>query len=105
VLDVAAPLAALGATRPVETLEGAVDVEVPAGTQPGTIIPVRGAGMPTLRRHGRSGRSARRRQRRDPAQAHKQQRKLLRELADSMTEDNLGSDESVVGKLRRLFSQ
>ena len=105
VLDVAAPLAALGTSMPVQTLDGTADVEVPAGTQPGTIIAVRGKGMPTLRRHGKSG---------DlrvvvnvvvPHKLSKHQKKLLRELADSMTAENLGPDESVVGKLRRLFSQ
>jgi molecular chaperone DnaJ len=104
VLDVSAPHAALGTTKGVETLDGSVDVEVPAGTQPGTVIPVRGAGMPTLRRHGRSG---------DlrvvvdvvvPRKLSKHQRKLLREVADSMTAENLSSDESLVGKLRRLFT-
>ena len=105
VLDVAAPLAALGTSMPVQTLDGTADVEVPAGTQPGTIIAVREKGMPTLRRHGKSG---------DlrvvvnvvvPHKLSKHQKKLLRELADSMTAENLGPDESVVGKLRRLFSQ
>ena len=105
VLDVAAPLAALGTKREVETLDGPVDVDVPAGTQPGTILLVRGAGMPTLRRHGKSG---------DlrvvvdvvvPRKLSRHQKKLLREVADSMTAENLRSDESVVTKLRRLFSQ
>jgi len=104
VLDVSAPHAALGTTKGVETLDGPVDVEVPAGTQPGTVIPVRGAGMPTLRRHGKSG---------DlrvvvdvvvPRKLSKHQKKLLREVADSMTVENLRSDESLVGKLRRLFT-
>ena len=35
VVDVAAPLAALGATIEVPTLDGPVPVDVPAGTQPG----------------------------------------------------------------------
>ena len=105
VLDVAAPLAALGTKREVKTLDGPVDVDVPAGTQPGTILLVRGAGMPTLRRHGKSG---------DlrvvvdvvvPRKLSRHQKKLLREVADSMTAENLRSDESVVTKLRRLFSQ
>ncbi len=104
VLDVSAPLAALGTTEAIETLDGPVDVEVPAGTQPGTVIPVRGAGMPTLRRHGKSG---------DlrvvvdvvvPRKLSKHQKKLLHEVADSMTAENLRSDESLVGKLRRLFT-
>ena len=103
VLDVPAPLAALGTTMDVETLDGAVALEVPAGTQPGAVLPVRGAGMPTLRRPDRNG---------DlrvvvgvvvPRRLDRRQKKLLRELADSLTEDNLRTDESVVGKLRRLF--
>src|SRR6476661_1665026 len=49
-LDVPAPLAALGATMDVETLGGPKPVEVPAGTQPGAVILLRGEGMPVLRR-------------------------------------------------------
>ena len=36
-LDVAAPLAALGATLEMPTLEGTRTVELPAGTQPGEV--------------------------------------------------------------------
>ena len=38
VVDVAAPLAALGTTITVPTLDGDVPLEVPAGTQPGETI-------------------------------------------------------------------
>lgn len=102
-LDVPAPLAALGGTFAVETLEGPVDVEVPAGTQPAEVLQVKGAGMPNVQRVGRVG---------DlrvvvnvvvPRRLSKDQKKLLRQVADSMTEDNLRTDESVVGKLKRLF--
>ena len=53
-LDVPAPLAALGATLEVPTLEGSVELELPAGTQPGEVLTLRGEGMPALRR-GRHG--------------------------------------------------
>ena len=44
VVDVAAPLAALGTTIQVPTLDGDVPLEVPAGTQPGeTIVMLRAA--------------------------------------------------------------
>src|SRR5213075_812085 len=46
VVDVAAPFASLGTTIQVPTLEGDVPVEVPAGTQPGETIVLRGRGMP-----------------------------------------------------------
>ncbi|HEV2821248.1 MAG TPA: molecular chaperone DnaJ, partial [Solirubrobacteraceae bacterium] len=103
VLDVAAPLAALGTEMSVPTLDGDVDVEIEAGTQPGETITLRGHGMPALRRPGRRG---------DlrvivnvviPRRLSREQRDLNRRLADSMTEENLSSDESLLGKLKRAL--
>ena len=54
VVDVAAPLAALGTTIQVPTLDGDVPLEVPAGTQPGETIMMAGRGLPPLGR-GRTG--------------------------------------------------
>ena len=103
ILDVPAPLAALGHTFEIETLDGPAELEVPAGTQPGEILVVRGAGLPTLRR-ARPG---------DlrvvtnvvvPRRLDSTQKDLLRKLADSLGEENLrGNDESVLGKLKRLL--
>ena len=103
VLDVPAPLAALGESFEVETLDGPAEVEVKPGTQPGEILVVRGKGVPDLRR-GRPG---------DlrvvvnvviPRKLSREQRDLLTRLAGSMTEDNLGDDgESMFGKLRRAL--
>jgi molecular chaperone DnaJ len=101
-VDVAAPRAALGTTVEVPTLDGAVELEIPAGTQPHEVLVVRGAGMPALRGRG-SG---------DlrvvvnvviPRRLKREQRELLERLADSMTEDNLRTEEGVFGKLRRAF--
>jgi molecular chaperone DnaJ len=103
VLDIAAPLAALGAKLEVPTLEGVEDVHVRPGTQPGETIELRGRGMPVLRRPGRRG---------DlrvvvnvviPRKLNEQQRRLLEQLAESMTETNLKSDESVFQKLKRTL--
>jgi molecular chaperone DnaJ len=47
--------AALGTTITVPTVEGEEDVEVKAGTQPGTEIRLRGRGAPYLRRAGQRG--------------------------------------------------
>src|SRR3954454_17633141 len=99
-IDVPAPLAALGGRFDVPTLEGAEEVEVPAGTQPGEVIVLDGGGMPALRGRGRG----------DlrvvvnvvvPRRLSRDQRRLLKELADSITDENLRSDESVFAKLRR----
>jgi molecular chaperone DnaJ len=100
-LDVSAPLAALGATLEVPTLEGTASIELPAGTQPGEVLSVRGAGMPGLRR-GQG----------DlrvvvnvvvPRRLSPEQRELLDRLNESLTEENLRSQESMFAKLRRAL--
>lgn len=101
-LDVAAPVAALGAKLDVPTLEGPTAIEVPAGVQPGEVLTLRGKGMPSLR-GGRRG---------DlrvvvhvviPRRLSDDQRELFARLNDTLTEENLRSDESVFAKLRRAM--
>ena len=45
--------AALGTSLKVETLDGPVDIDVKPGTQSGTVIPLRGRGVPRLRSNTR----------------------------------------------------
>src|SRR5690606_22319170 len=52
-LEVPMTAAALGATLPVETLDGGSDVELPPGTQPGETITLPGLGVTHLRHEGR----------------------------------------------------
>ena len=54
-LSVTVPLtgAVLGTTVPISTLDGEETVEIKAGTQSGTVIPIRGKGMTKLRGGGR----------------------------------------------------
>ena len=101
-VDVAAPLAALGTTVTVPTVDGEVELEIPAGTQPHETLIVRGEGMPALRGR-RTG---------DlrvvvnvviPRRLDHRQRELLAELADSLGPENLQSHEGVFHKLRRAF--
>ncbi len=103
VVDVPAPLAALGATVDVPTLDGEVPVDVPAGTQPGETILLRGRGMPPLQR-GRTG---------DlrvvvnvtiPRRLTAAQRDLMERMAASLTEDNSRSDEGMLAKLKRALA-
>ena len=103
VLDVAAPLAMLGATLRAPALEGEVDVEIPAGTQPGEVFVVRGEGMPRLRRSGRRGNLRVVVNVVVPRRLTREQRKQAEKLADSLTADNVHTDESLVGKLKRLI--
>ena len=101
-LDVPAPLAALGGTLQAPTLQGTAAVEVPQGTQPGEVITLRGQGMPSLR-GGRRG---------DvkvvmnvvvPRRLSEEQRELIGRLQETLTEENLRSDESMFAKLRRAL--
>jgi molecular chaperone DnaJ len=101
-LDVAAPLASLGATLELPTLDGSVSVEVPAGTQPGSVLTVRGQGMPSLR-GGRRGNLRVVVNIVIPRHLDDAQRELLGRLNDTLTDHNLRSDESVFAKLRRVL--
>ncbi len=101
-VDVAAPLAALGTTIEVPTIDGPIELEIPAGTQPHEVLVLRGKGMPSLRgrRHG------------DlrvvvnvviPRHLKKHQKDLLEKLAASMTDENLRTEDGVFAKLKRAF--
>ena len=101
-VDVAAPLASLGTTVSVPTIDGDVELEIPAGTQPHETLMLRGKGMPSLRgrRHG------------DirvvvnvviPRKLSHEQRDLVQQLADSLGPENLTEDAGVFAKLKRAF--
>ena len=101
-VDVSSAKAALGATIEVPTIEGPDDLEIPAGTQPNDTLTLRGRGMPSLRgrRHG------------DlrvvvnvvtPRNLKPEQRALLEQFDATLTAENLGTEETVFGKLRRAF--
>ena len=103
VLDVPAPMAALGAKLEVPTLEGVEDLHIRPGTQPGEAYELRGRGMPYLRRPGRRG---------DlrvianviiPRQLTDEQKRLMEALAETMTDSNTKSEESMFAKLKRVL--
>jgi molecular chaperone DnaJ len=102
VVDVSAPMAALGVTVSVPTLEEEVELEIPAGTQPNETLIIRGQGMPVLRGRGRG----------DlkvvvnvviPRHLNRSQRDQLRRFARTLTAHNVRTEEGVFAKLRRAF--
>ncbi|MGH2716610.1 MAG: DnaJ C-terminal domain-containing protein, partial [Thermoleophilaceae bacterium] len=104
VVDVPAPAAALGTTIAVPTLDGEERIDVRAGTQPGTVVTLRGRGMPAIGRRGRG----------DqqvvlnvviPRNLTERQRELLDELRGTLTEENLREveDESILAKVKRAL--
>jgi len=101
-VDVPGPLAAIGTTVTVPTVEGTTEVDIPAGTQPHETVVVRGEGMPALRGHRRG----------DlrvvvnvvvPRHLSREQRERYEWLAESMTDHNLRTDEGMFGKIKRAF--
>ena len=103
VIDVPAPLAALGTTVDVPTLDGAIPVEVKAGTQPGETITLGGRGMPPLGR-GRTGDLRAVVNVTIPRRLTHEQRDMLERFADSLTEDNARADEGMIAKLKRALA-
>ena len=102
VVDVPAPLAALGTRVVVPTIDGDRELDLAAGTQPGETAIIPGAGMPPLR-GGRNG---------DlrvvinvviPRRLNREQKDLLQQLAGTINEDNMRSDEGMFSKLKRAL--
>jgi molecular chaperone DnaJ len=104
VIDVPAPAAALGTAVTVPTLDGEERIQVPAGTQPGTVVTLRGLGMPQIGR-GRRGDQRVLLNVVIPRNLDERQRELLAELAGTITDDNLreARQESIVDKVRRAL--
>jgi molecular chaperone DnaJ len=100
-LDVTVTDAALGSTLVVETLDGEEQLELSPGTQPGTVLRLRGRGLPSLRgrRHG------------DlhvvvnvmvPRNLNEEQRDLLRRFAQSANGENYVADGETGGLFERI---
>ncbi|MCA9543833.1 MAG: molecular chaperone DnaJ [Myxococcales bacterium] len=78
-VPVSFPQVALGASIEVPTLEGKAQVKVPAGTQSGKVLRLRGKGLPKVRGGGR-GDQLIRLQVETPSRLSARQRELLEEL-------------------------
>jgi molecular chaperone DnaJ len=103
VVDVAAPLAALGTTVKVPIVgDEEVELDIPAGTQPHEVLVVRGKGLPALRGR-RTGNLRVVVNVVIPRHLSREQHELFERVADSMTDHNLRTEEGVFGKLRRAF--
>ena len=99
-LHVPVTQAALGAVLSIETLDGPQEVDLPAGSQTGKVIRLRGLGVPHRRGRG------------DlllallvdtPTDLTPEQTELLRELAASRDETVKPPDSSVIGRIRSAF--
>ena len=94
--------AALGGDVEVPTLDGKGKLRVPSGTQPGTVLRIKGKGIPHRGGLGRGD------QRVEvtievPTQLTDRQRQLLEQLSQELGEDVQPQRKSVMGKLRDIF--
>jgi molecular chaperone DnaJ len=84
--------AAIGATVTVPSAEGEIELEIPAGVQPGDVRVLRGKGMPTLS-GGRRGDLRVHLEIRIPRRLDPEQRRLLVELEERIGEDAYRDDD------------
>jgi molecular chaperone DnaJ len=101
-VDLTIVQAALGATLPVETLEGPLELELQPGVQPGEVRVLKGKGMPVLQGFGRGDQrvlvnvSV-------PRHLSDEQRRLLEEFDAISDEHTYRHDESFFEKLKSAF--
>jgi len=87
--------ATMGARIRVPTLDGEEELDIPAGTQPGTVFPLRGRGIPHLRGNGR-GDELIVAQVNIPKKLSPEQRELFGQLADTMGTDVIVEEKQTI---------
>ena len=101
-VDLTIVQAALGATMPVETLDGPIELELSPGVQPGEVRVLKGKGMPVLQGFGRGDQrvlvnvSV-------PRHLSDEQRRLLEEFEAASDEHTYRHDEGFFEKLKSAF--
>ena len=96
--------AALGDTVQVPTLDGAVEMKVPAGTQSGKILRLRGKGIPHLRGGGRGDEHVVLKVL-TPQNLSARQKELLREFGDISGDKVNPEQKSFLDDLKRFFKK
>lgn len=94
--------AALGCEIEIPTLNGRVSIKVPHGTQSGTVLRVRGKGLPDVH-DGRTGDLLVRIAVETPANLNSSQRKLLEEFAKASGEEVYPKRRQFLAKIKELL--
>ena len=102
-LSISFPQAALGDEVEVPTLEGMAKLEIPAGTQSGTVLTLKDKGVPHLRGHGKGDLKVRLTVV-TPKKLSDKQRQLLLEFAKQGGETIKASSTSFVKKVKDALS-
>jgi molecular chaperone DnaJ len=101
-VDIAIPQAALGTTVSIPTFDGVEKLDIPAGTQPGSVLRIKNRGMPLLRGSGKGDMHIHVRVS-VPKSLSETARKLLADLAVEMNVE-VSEDKGFLGKLRDKFA-
>jgi molecular chaperone DnaJ len=96
--------AAVGTEIQVPTLEGEQTLKIPEGTQSGTVLKLRGKGVPVLNGHGKGTLFVEVRVQ-TPTKLTKRQRELLQELQGISQVENKPQRTSILGKMKDMFTQ
>ena len=95
--------AALGSEITVPTLESEHTLKIPDGTQSGTVLKIRGKGVPVLNGYGKGDLYVEVRVH-TPTKLTKRQRELLEELASLSHVENKPQRHSLLGKMKDIFA-
>jgi len=101
-LPISFPQAALGTALDVPTLDGRVEMKIPAGIQGGTLLRLRGKGVPYLNRSGRGDQIVRVVVE-TPSRLSADQRALLEQFAEASGDAVSPRHTSFFDKVRELF--
>jgi molecular chaperone DnaJ len=103
VMPISFPQAALGTELEIETLDGKATIKIPEGTQNGREFRLRGKGVPHLNDHGKGDLIVEMRVA-TPTKLNKQQKELMRQLADTMEVENVPTSRGLFEKMKDIFS-
>ncbi|MGM0374746.1 MAG: molecular chaperone DnaJ [Chloroflexota bacterium] len=102
-LDVNIAQATLGAKVEVPTVDGDVKLKIPPGTQPGSVIRMRGKGVPRLRNDGRGDQLVVINVR-IPEKLDEEERELFEQLAEKMDSEVLPQERGFFDRLKNVLS-
>lgn len=94
--------AVLGSTIEIPTFESSEHIKIPEGTQPGQVFRLKGKGIPDLYGH-RKGDIFVKVLVKTPKNLNKEQKKYLKQFAESMGEKLDGVDKSILDKVKNII--
>ncbi len=102
VIPISFPQAALGTELDLQTLDGVETIKIPEGTQSGKEFKLRGKGVPHLNSHGKGDLIVEVRV--QTPKLNKQQKELMKQLAETITVENTPHSRGLFGKVKDIFS-